>query len=241
MSIVAKSVGSSPASCRSSRNSMMSRIRVPTSSSFSSLTPMISCGLVLEHAGARAGRGDDRQVLAGRCAGRRTASGRTPSPASNRPLDCWARPQQPCLGTMHLVAEVLQHLDRLLGGLHLEVAARAAVEEHQRARGSGPSSASDACGNQPSKVWLCGGGIGASRCTFDDRFHRSPGSACCAARRWRSAPPASSSSPISVVWPISWSRSGMWSAFMTARAWLFSSAIWTPCGQTSVQVPQLEQ
>jgi hypothetical protein len=33
----------------------------------------------------------------------------------------------------------------------------------------------------------------------------------------------------------------MWSAFITARAWEFNSAIWTPWGHTSVQVPQLEQ
>ncbi len=47
--------------------------------------------------------------------------------------------------------------------------------------------------------------------------------------------------PISVVRVISWSRTGMWSAFITARAWLFSSAICTPCGQARVHAPQLEQ
>ena len=36
---------------------------------------------------------------------------------------------------------------------------------------------------------------------------------------------------------INWSRTGMWSAFITARAWPLSSAIFTPCGQASVQAP----
>ena len=48
--------------------------------------------------------------------------------------------------------------------------------------------------------------------------------------------------PISVVCEISRSRTGMSpSDFMTARAWELSSAILTPWGHTSVQVPQEEQ
>ena len=43
--------------------------------------------------------------------------------------------------------------------------------------------------------------------------------------------------PIRVVCEINWSRTGMWSAFITARAWPLSSAIFTPCGQASVQAP----
>jgi len=44
--------------------------------------------------------------------------------------------------------------------------------------------------------------------------------------------------PMNVVREMSWSRSGMWSAFIAARATEFSSAMWTPCGQTCVQMPQ---
>jgi hypothetical protein len=42
---------------------------------------------------------------------------------------------------------------------------------------------------------------------------------------------------MNVVREMSWSRSGMWSAFIAARATEFSSAMWTPCGQTWVQMP----
>ena len=48
--------------------------------------------------------------------------------------------------------------------------------------------------------------------------------------------------PASVGRAISRSRSGMpRSAFISARAWELISAIFTPCGQTWVQMPQLEQ
>ena len=48
--------------------------------------------------------------------------------------------------------------------------------------------------------------------------------------------------PMSTVWVIIWSRTGTpCSAFMTARAREFSSATLTPCGHTTLQVPQLEQ
>ena len=94
--------------------------------------------------------------------------------------------------------------------------------------------------NQLSKVWPWAGGIGAFRCTF------TAASISVRIGLFRSTALASGATgviivPISVVCAISRSRSGMWSAFITARAWLFSSAIWTPCGQTSVHVPQLEQ
>ena len=48
--------------------------------------------------------------------------------------------------------------------------------------------------------------------------------------------------PESVGRAISRSRSGMpVSAFRAARAWELISAIFTPCGHTWVQMPQLEQ
>ena len=48
--------------------------------------------------------------------------------------------------------------------------------------------------------------------------------------------------PASVGRAISRSRSGTpRSAFISARAWELISAIFTPCGQTWVQMPQLEQ
>ena len=37
------------------------------------------------------------------------------------------------------------------------------------------------------------------------------------------------------------SRSGMWSAFITARAWALISAIFTPCGHVVVQIEHPEQ
>jgi len=47
--------------------------------------------------------------------------------------------------------------------------------------------------------------------------------------------------PIKVVREINRSRTGMCSAFITARAWEFSSAIFTPWGQDRVQMPHDEQ
>jgi hypothetical protein len=94
--------------------------------------------------------------------------------------------------------------------------------------------------SQPCSVCVWAGGIGASRwmpMTFST-IVRMP-LLCRAALA--SGATGVIIMPISVVRVISWSRTGMWSAFITARAWLFSSAIWTPCGQARVQMPQDEQ
>ena len=48
--------------------------------------------------------------------------------------------------------------------------------------------------------------------------------------------------PMRTVWVMIRSRTGTpCSAFMTARASELSSATLTPCGHTTLQVPQLEQ
>ena len=53
---------------------------------------------------------------------------------------------------------------------------------------------------------------------------------------WPAAPRGSSPSH-HVVCDTNWSRNGMSSALSFARAWLLSSAMFTPCGQARVQTP----
>ena len=73
-------------------------MRAPTSSSFGSVRPMISCASCLS---MPAHEPEDETIVRSRPAERSAShSSRTDFVApSNRPLDCWARPQQPCLGT----------------------------------------------------------------------------------------------------------------------------------------------
>ena len=88
--------------------------------------------LVLEHARAAAGGADDGQLGAG---GPQLVD--QPAHGGARLLEqavaLLGEAAAALLGNDHLVAQVLQHLDGLLRRVHLEVAARAAVEVHQRA------------------------------------------------------------------------------------------------------------
>jgi len=78
---------------------MMSRIREPTSASRGSSTPMISRASCLS---MPVQEPDEETIVRPSPAARRSShSASTEAVAwSNRPLDCWARPQHPCVGTI---------------------------------------------------------------------------------------------------------------------------------------------
>jgi len=95
--------------------------------------------------------------------------------------------------------------------------------------------------SQPRSVWPCAVGIGADAATPITNSI-----ALRAAELPRTALAIGATGvialPIRVVWVIRRSRTGTpCSAFSTARASELSSATLTPCGQTTEQVPQLEQ
>ena len=209
--------------------------------------PRISSRLALEHERRSWSRWP-------RCRGRRARRARAARPggarsaraSSKRPLLCSGRPQQPWRGHDHLEAVVLQHGHGPLGRAGLVVVGAAAVEEDDRARRARRVRRPAARRRRERSLE---GAPGPARASAPSRWMPSVLSSSRAhepvahASSWRSARPARPGGPASVGPRDAAGRAAgrRGRSFSRARAWELISAIFTPCGQTWVQMPQLEQ
>ena len=154
------------------------------------------------------------------------------------------RPQQTCCGSDRLEAVPAQDLDRGERHVRLVVVRGAAVEEDDgpiRRRRRRPAADPAPCGAATGTSGRRTTGSGA--CRWMPIVH----SISVRMSRLRSVQLASGANatpnrPTRSVWPSSQSRSrGRRPAFISARARLFISAIFTSAGQAVVHIPQPEQ